>query len=399
MNTRIALTTGDNIFEAGGVGNSIVRLARGLSTAGNVQADIVMLDVSGQTEFNPHGRNGITQLDQHVDNVTMFRLSPWTGGTKTAQHWVDIHYALLELSVERRYDLLHAFYASIAGFPTVYAAHELHLPSVVSIRGNDINRDVFHTERFHHLTWALENATAITAVSQEGLHRACIVCRNPAWGAGIPIYRGTCPTKGRVILNSICPEDFAEGTQHVQLPRPLIGSLAVFKNKKGLEVLLCAFKMVLQHYPTAHLLLVGYVIPEEQSRFEDIVAKYDLVDKITITGRVARQDVLRYLRTMDVFAFSSLHDGCPNAVLEAMLAGVPIVATRSGAVPEMLEDGKQGLLVPPGSATALYEAVIKMLSAETDRQEYGRRARLRAISQFAPHREVEAYLEVYQKCF
>ena len=222
-------------------------------------------------------------------------------------------------------------------------------------------------------------------MSQEGLHRARIV--------------SACPDKGRVILNSIIPEDFTDGIQDLQLPRPVIGSLAVFKNKKGLEVLLCAFKMVLQHYPTAHLLLVGYVIPEEQSRFADIVATYDLGDRITVTGRVARQDVLGYLRTMDVFAFSSLHDGCLNAVLEAMLAGVSIAATRSGAVPEILEDGRQGLLVPPGSATALHEAIIKMLSAETDGQEYGRQAQLQALSRFAPHREVEAYLEVYQKCF
>jgi L-malate glycosyltransferase len=350
-----------------------------------MHADIVMLNAGEQAKFKSGGRNGITQLDQHVDSVTMFRLSPWTGGTKIAQHWVDIHYALLELSAERHYDLLHAFYASIAGFPTVYAAHELHLPSVVSIRGNDINRDVFHAERFHHLKWALENATAITAVSQEGLQRARIV--------------SACPTKGRVILNSIRPEGFAEGIQDVQLPRPVIGSLAVFKNKKGLEVLLCAFKMVLQHYPTAHLLLVGYVIPEEQSRFADLVATYDLGNRITVTGHVARQDVLRYLRAMDVFVFSSLHDGCPNAVLEAMLAGAPIVATRSGAVPEMLEDGKQGLLVPPGSATALYEAIVKMLSPGTDRQQYGQEARIRALTQFAPHGELEAFMEVYQECF
>jgi len=172
----------------------------------------------------------------------------------------------------------------------------------------------------------------------------------------------------------------------------------VFKNKKGLEVLLCAFKMVLQYYPTAHLLLVGFVIPEEQSRFADIVAKYDLAYKSTITGRVARQGVLRYLRAMDVFAFSSLHDGCPNAVLEAMLAGVPIVATRSGAVPEMLEDCKQGLLVPPGSATALYEAIVTMLSPGTDRQQYGQEAKIRALTHFGPRQELEAYLEVYREC-
>jgi glycosyltransferase involved in cell wall biosynthesis len=344
-----------------------------------------MFDAGEQAPFNPHGRNGITQLDQQIDGVTFFRLNPWTGGTKTAQHWVDMHASLLELAHERHYDLLHAFYPSITGFPTVYAAQELQLPSVVSIRGNDINRDVFHPDRFHHLKWSLENSTAFTAVSHEALQRARIVCASP--------------TKGCVILNSIIPEDFAKGVHDLQLPHPTIGSLAVFKNKKGIEVLLCAFKMLLQHYPTAHLLLVGYVIPEEQSRFADLLAQYDLAGRITVTGRVPRQDVLRYLRTMDIFVFSSLHDGCPNAVLEAMLAGLPIVATRSGALPQMIEDGKQGLLVAPGSAIALYEALMKMLSAESSRQHYGQQAQSRVLTQFAPQREVEEYLEVYWECF
>ncbi len=386
-NTRslhIALTTCDDVFGAGGVVTSIVRIARGLSTHYNAKVDILMLDAGQQAEFNPRGRNGIMRLDQRVDNVTLYKIAPWTGGTGQAQQRVDMHYALLELAGERQYDLLQAFYASITGFPTVYAARELNIPSVVSIRGNDIIRDVFQAERFPYLKWALENATQFTAVSREGLNRARIL--------------SACPNKGRVILNSIRPQGFTEGTQDLQLPRPIIGSLAVFKNKKGLEVLLCAFNMLLQHYPTAHLLLVGFVASEEQSRFDNLVAKYDLRDKITVTGRVPGQDVLRYLRNMNVFAFTSLHDGCPNSVLEAMLAGISIVATRAGAVPELIEDGKHGLLVCPGSAVELYEALLKMLSAGTDRQEYGKQARERALTQFAPHIELEAYWQVYQEC-
>lgn len=381
---RIALITCDNVFEAGGVGNSVVRIARGLSTHFNIQVDIIFLDPHERAEFNPPGKNGITQLDQRFDAVTIFKVSPWTGGTNAAQHWVDIHYALLELVQVRQYQLLHAFYASITGFPAAYAAQELNLPVVVSVRGNDINRDVFHTGRFHHLKWALENASQITAVSQEGLKRARAV--------------SACPDKGRVILNSIRPEDFAEGVIDLQLPRPVIGSLAVFKNKKGLEVLLCAFHMVLQHYPTAHLLLVGYVIPKEQSEFEALVAKYNLAKKMTLTGPIPRYEALRYLRGMDVFAFSSLHDGCPNAMLEAMVARLPIVATRSGAVPEMIEDGKQGFLVQPGSATELCEALVRMLSADAAKQHYAQQARARVLTQFAPYQELEAYLEVYHAC-
>src|SRR6266852_2790143 len=381
---HIALTTCDNIFDPGGVSTSITRIARGLSTHYNIRIDIIMLNTKQHTEYNPRGKNGIIQLDQHIDKVTVFNITPWTGGTSEAQHRVDMHYALLELARERQYHLMQAFYASITGFPTVYAACELNIPSIVSIRGNDIIRDVYHSERFPYLKWALENATQFTAVSREGLNRARIL--------------SACPNKGRVILNSIRPQDFTEGTQDLQLPRPIIGSLAVFKNKKGLEVLLCAFNMLLQHYPTAHLLLVGFVASEEQSRFDNLVAKYDLRDKITVTGRVPGQDVLRYLRNMNVFAFTSLHDGCPNSVLEAMLAGISIVATRAGAVPELIEDGKHGLLVCPGSAVELYEALLKMLSAGTDRQEYGKQARERALTQFAPHIELEAYWQVYQEC-
>ena len=388
MNTisplRLALITCDDIFDAGGVSASITRIARGLSTNYNAQVDLLMLNSNQHTEFNPHGRNGITKQDKHLDNVTIYKLTSWTGGSSAAQHWVDVHYALLELAGERRYDLMQAFYASITGFPTVYAAQELNIPSIVSIRGNDIIRDVFHSERFPYLKWALENTTQFTAVSQEGLLKA----RNLS----------ACPDKGRVILNSIRPEDYSKGTQALDIPRPIIGSLAVFKNKKGIEVLLSAFSMLLQHYPTAHLLLVGFVIPGERSSFDALITKYNLNDRITITGRVPRQDALRYIRAMDIFAFTSLHDGCPNTVLEAMLSGVPIVATRAGAIPALIETGKHGLLISPGSATELCEALVKMLDDDTHRQEFGNRARQRVLHEFTPHKELTAYWETYQEC-
>src|SRR3989442_973533 len=95
---QIALTTCDDIFEAGGVGTSIVRIARGLSTHYNAQIDILMLDAGQRAEFNPRGRNGIIQLDQRIDNVTLYKIAPWTGGTSQAQQLVDMHYALLELA-------------------------------------------------------------------------------------------------------------------------------------------------------------------------------------------------------------------------------------------------------------------------------------------------------------
>ena len=81
--------------------------------------------------------------------------------------------------------------------------------------------------------------------------------------------------------------------------------------------------------------------------------------------------------------------------VELLLAGVPIVATSVGAVPELIEDGKHGLLVPPGSATELCEAMIKMLDTNTDRQRYGKQAQERVLTEFAPQKELESYWKVY----
>src|SRR5581483_10397733 len=300
-----------------GVENSIARIARGMASTYGIAVDILMLDASAHTAFKPQGDNGITRLESPFEGVALYRLTPWTGSEQREQRWTDMHYALLELAQQRHYDLMQAFYASSAGFPTVYAARQLGIPALVSIRGSDLISDVFKADRFHYLHWALEHATTFTAVSQEGLDRARLLCNRP--------------DAGRVILNSIRPQDFTEGVEELSLPRPVVGSLAVFRNKKGLEVLLSAFHMLLQRYPTAHLLLVGYVLDAEQQHFNELVTTYGLADKFTLTGRIARRDALRYLRAMDVFAFASLHDGCPNAVLEAMLAGLPITASRAGA--------------------------------------------------------------------
>src|SRR5579859_1113377 len=380
---RIVLTTTDNIFDAGGVENSIARIARGLAFRG-IEVDIVMLDTAVQGAFEARGNSGVTELASPFEGVRLYRLASWTGSERREQRWTDIHYALLELAEQRHYDLMQAFYASSAGFPTVYAARQVGIPALVSIRGSDLISDVFKADGFHYLVWALEHAAQITTVSQEGLDRARLLCNRPE--------------VGRVILNSIDPRDFADRVADLVLPHPVIGSLAVFRNKKGLEVLLAAFQMVLQRYPTAHLLLIGYVLDAEEQLFNTLVTKYGLAGTYTLTGRIARRDALRYLRLLDVFAFSSLHDGCPNAVLEAMLAGLPIAASRAGALSQMIEHGKEGLLVRPGSATELCEAIMQVLSDANASRKFGEKAKERVLTYFTMERELDEYMQVYREC-
>ena len=380
--SRIAFTTTDNIFDAGGVENSVMRIARGLVERG-MQVDILMFRHDELTVFDANGGNGVTPVPSPLQGLSLFRITPWLGSSLHEQGWIEMHYALLELARERRYQLMQAFYATVAGFPTVYAARLLGIPSIVSIRGSDLVTEVFAPQWFSSLVWALQHASELTAVSQEGLDRARELCDTPR--------------KGRVILNSIRPEDFDEGVEQLDTSRPVIGSLAVFRAKKGVEVLLAAFHLLLRRIPEAHLLLVGYVVPAEQEHFQSLIEKYGLRGKVTLTGPIDRRKSPSYLRAMDVFAFSSLHDGCPNAVLEAMLAACPIVATRAGALPEMLDDGREGMLVQPGAAAELSEALVRILELGEERWRYGERARERVLRQFTLEREIGEYAEMYRE--
>lgn len=379
-NKRIAVMTWTNVFGAGGMEGSILRLARNLSSNFNLQIDVLMLLPDNQIEFNPFGKNGITKIEHQIENVNIYKIGSWTGGTMELHRWGDVHRAVLELCGERNYALLHGFYASISGFVAAYAAREINLPSVISIRGCDVNRDVFNTGRIYHLKWALENSTYVTALSEELLKRANII--------------SPCYDRGKVILNSIDPAFFNEGVQQLNLPHPLIGSLGIFRNLKGVEVLLCAFNMLLSKHPTSHLLLIGDVKPDEKLFFDNLVSKYNLSDRITITGIIPQRDVLRYLRCLDVFAFTSVQDACPNTVLEAMLAKIPVVATGVGAVPEMIKHKKNGLLVDVGSAESLCNGLREMLQ-DNKKNFYIEESYEKILTDFSPSQEAQSYFEIY----
>jgi glycosyltransferase involved in cell wall biosynthesis len=99
---------------------------------------------------------------------------------------------------------------------------------------------------------------------------------------------------------------------------------------------------------------------------------------------------------MDVFAFPSRLEGSPNAILEAMATGLPIVATRIGGIVDLLEDGRTGLLVPPGDAEALATALGRILCDASFRAGLGSYARTRAVRDFSLSGSIARLIDVYR---
>jgi glycosyltransferase involved in cell wall biosynthesis len=140
---------------------------------------------------------------------------------------------------------------------------------------------------------------------------------------------------------------------------PLIVSVGNLVPGKGHQYLVTATARLLEHYPDVRVVIVGRLDRNEAS-VRQAIAAHGLMDRVLLAGQ--RRDVAAVLKAADLFALPSLWEGLPLALLEAMAAGTPVVATSVGGVTGVVEDRVTGRLVPPASAEALAEAMLEALA-------------------------------------
>ncbi len=155
--------------------------------------------------------------------------------------------------------------------------------------------------------------------------------------------------------------------------------------RKGIDVLVEAFKKVLEHCPQTKLRLVGgdhiYFVDGKQHVFtEDLQKKVQrdhLQSSVEFVGKVDLTKLPRYYQAGTICVVPSRFDNLPNVCLEAMACGKPVVASICGGLPEMIEDGVHGLLVPPEDSQQLSEALITLLKNPAMAANMGQNARKR----------------------
>ena len=143
------------------------------------------------------------------------------------------------------------------------------------------------------------------------------------------------------------------------------------------------------------LLFVG----EGASRreLEDAARQRGLERRVIFYGAAPHTEVPALLAASDIFALPSVVEGMPLAILEAMAAGLPVIATAVGAVPQVIEDGQTGLLVPPGDAAALAQALRHMLTTPADAARYRTNAWNRVRALYDQRIMVQRYAEVLER--
>jgi glycosyltransferase involved in cell wall biosynthesis len=181
---------------------------------------------------------------------------------------------------------------------------------------------------------------------------------------------------------------------HLERKRVVIG-VARLVPIKNVRLLIEAVAKVRLCLPDAHLLLVGD--GPERSAVRARAAELDLTDAVTFVGSVPQADLPALYRAADVFALSSDFDNSPNAVLEAMASGLPVVATDVGGVREFVAEGVGGAVVPPGNAAALANALEQYLAQPDRARAAGIHNRLKASAEFSWRSSALQLLDVYRR--
>ncbi|GAA1920170.1 hypothetical protein GCM10009737_22100 [Nocardioides lentus] len=167
----------------------------------------------------------------------------------------------------------------------------------------------------------------------------------------------------------------------------VVGIVARLSAQKAHHVLLEAFVAVRAAVPRARLVVVGG--GERDAELRALAVRLGIGDAVLFAG--VRRDVGALLPGFDVACLSSVHEAAPLTVLEAMAAGVPVVATRCGALADLVEDGREGVLVDVGDTGALAAALVGLSADEDRRLATGRAARVRAEHDFAVERTARGY--------
>lgn len=157
----------------------------------------------------------------------------------------------------------------------------------------------------------------------------------------------------------------------------LVGNLAALVPHKDHDTLIAAAVIVLLRRPAVKFLIAGRG-PEEANLFESI-KRMGLLGKVILLGH--RADPVPVLKALDLYVQSSWGEGMGSVLIEAAACGVPVCATTAGGIPEVVEDGATGLLVPPRDPEALAKVILRLIDEKSTRAAYSAEARKR-LSRF-----------------
>lgn len=376
----------------GGVGSAVWRIARNLANSGiNIHVIAPGPHASGMA-ITPVLEEGVTV------HRTYPELSSYYGNPESLRE-IGEYVGYLHREID--FDLIHGVFLVPAGLVAAEIAAEIDRPLIISIRGSDVELMRYHPTLCGTVRWVLRRASLVTSVTSDLLEKAQRIANiaesRVISNAYDPTVFDSWPLREMVAGQRWSARFLVEKFLFAKAHRGLvIGTTGVIRHAKGFHILIEAFKNLLDIHKDAFLLIVGdFMNRKEKKVWAQRIKHLGLKRRVFITGRIPHRQVLAWVKEMDIFAFPSLHEGSPNALLEAMGCGIPTVASNVGGVLDLITDGKNGLLVPPSNVDALTQSLNKLVLDESLRIQLGKLAKHTIQTQCSPEQEIEAWKDAY----
>jgi teichuronic acid biosynthesis glycosyltransferase TuaC len=309
---------------------------------------------------------GIPHKIRHGDIDVYFPRFPFIPKlSSVVQPWLQalpLKRFLSRLNSVVRIDAINAHWLFPDAVSATWAAAKLDIPILVTALGSDVNVAAQHPICRRQIEWALSHADAASGVSRALVARLRELGAREAGSHYIPNGIDT----GRFLKPAAEEIESARTKLGLNPDRRHLLFLGRLHPVKGLPHLIEALGVLHQnHQLTFDTTLVG--AGEEHDRLSEAVHRLGLMDHVRFAGQVLHQDIPLWLRSADALCLPSLMEGMPNVVLEAQACGLPVIASRVGALPDLINDSN-GILVPPASSAALATALHDAFARTWDRE-------------------------------
>ena len=307
-------------------------------------------------------------------------------------HYLEAQYRATVRTARRMgAHVVHAHWAIPTGPAAVQAAKHLGVPSVITMHGGDVyvnpEQGYDFPTRWYvgpPLRWTLRSATALTAITED--------CRQHALRAGAPekttriVFNGT-------DLRRFSPEGEEEGVLKRQYGPHMIFACRQLFPRKGIRFLIEAAARIKPRFPDLKVVIAGDGF--ERPALEGLARQLGIGTDVTFLGWVPNTGLPPYYRAAALSVIPSLEEGFGIPAAEAMGCETPVVASDAGGLPEVVEHGVTGLVVPRGDVEALAAAMEALLADPNRRRRMGVAGRERALRLFDWDRTAAQFEQLY----
>lgn len=333
--------------------------------------------------------------DLTYGRVAQSHVSPIEKVTRIAvmTHYLkaQYHYTIM-VAQKGGADVVHAHWAIPTGPAAVRAARHLRVPSVITMHGGDVYVNPsqgydFPTRWYVKpvLRWTLKSADALSAITDD--------CRSHALRAGAP------PETMRIVFNGTDLRRFSP-SDNGRKADPHFGPHMVFAcrqlfPRKGIRFLIEAAAQLKPRISDLKVVIAGDGF--ERPELERLAQRLGIAADVTFLGWVPNADLPQYYRAAAISVIPSLEEGFGIPAAEAMGCETAVVASDAGGLPEVVEHGVTGLVVPRGDTQALTAAMETLLADPLLRRRMGVAGRVRALRMFDWDRTAEQFEEIYRE--